>query len=127
MGEAGSKPGTKDISTFVRDTFVEQGRETAFVHLARTEVKPSLQFNPFDCAIRRHKLPLRNEIGDVLDDRCSFREQGAIVKDKRGHVPERIYTSEIAATRNGLRMFIDLNRLEWEFRFAKNDMREQRR
>src|SRR5215469_2216102 len=94
VGEAASEPGAEDISTLLRNAFVKERRETALVHLARAEVKPSLQFDPVDCAIGRRKLLLGNEIGNVLDDGCSFREQGPIVKDKRGHVPEWIHASE---------------------------------
>src|SRR5262249_43253706 len=48
------------------------------VHLAREEIEPSLQFDSFDRSIWRNELLRWNEIGNVLDDRGSFREQCSI-------------------------------------------------
>src|SRR5271165_87456 len=118
---------TKHVSTFLRYAFVEERREAALVHLACQEIKPCLQFDPFNRATRRRKIPLRNEIRNVLDNRSSFGEQGPIIKHECGHVPERIHASEVASTGNGLHMLIDFDRLERKLRFTKSDMRNQRR
>jgi hypothetical protein len=80
IGEAAPQTRTKHISTLLRKTFVEQWRETALVHLTRAEIKPTLQLGSRYCAIRRRELLLRDKVGDVLDNRCSFREQSSMVQ-----------------------------------------------